>query len=207
MKDKLLILGASGHGKVVADIALRMNKWKNIAYLDDDENITSSLGIRVIGKSIDFLKYISDYELFVAIGKNDTREKIQQQLEAAGACVPVLVHPSAIIGEQVELGSGTVLMAGVIINNSTKIGKGCIINTGVTLDHDNLIEDFVHVSPGVHTAGTVKIGKRTWLGIGSIVSNNVNITNDCIIGAGAVVNKDIIESGTYIGLPARRVAR
>lgn len=205
MKDNLLIIGASGHGKVVADIALKMNKWKSISFLDDDENIKSSMGIDVIGKSVDATKYIDNYDIFVAIGNNVTREKIQEKLEAEGASIPILIHPNAVIGEQVKFGVGTVVMAGTIINCCTEIGKGCIINTGSTLDHDNLIEDYVHISPGVHTAGTVKIGKGTWLGIGSRVSNNLNITSGCKVGAGAVVVKDIIEIGTYVGVPARKL--
>lgn len=205
MKVKLLIIGASGHGKVVADIAMKMNKWKSISFLDDDENIKYSMGIEVIGKSTDAYKYIKDYDMFVAIGNNATREKIQEKLEAEGANIPTLIHPNAVIGERVRFGAGTVVMAGTVINCCTEVGKGCIINTGSTIDHDNFIEDYVHLSPGVHTAGTVKIGKGTWIGIGSVVSNNLNITSGCKVGAGAVVVKDITEAGTYVGVPARRV--
>lgn len=205
MKNRLLIIGASGHGKVVADIALKMNKWQRIAFLDDNEKVKSSMGIEVIGTSGDIFKYMEDCDFFVGIGNNAIREKIQGKLEAEGASLPTLIHPSAVIGEQVELASGTVVMAGVVINCCTKIGKGCIINTGSTVDHDNTIEDYVHISPGVHLAGTVKIGRGTWLGIGSVISNNVSIINGCKIGAGSVVVKDIIELGTYVGVPSRRL--
>lgn len=205
MKNKLLIIGASGHGKVVADIALKMNQWQSVAFLDDDESVKSSMGIEVIGSSRDVFKYIEDYDFFVGIGNNAIREKIQEKFEAEGANIPTLIHPNAVIGEQVELASGTVVMAGAVINCCTKIGKGCIINTGATVDHDNTIEDYVHVAPGARLAGTVKVGRGTWLGIGSVVSNNVNITNTCRIGAGAVVIKDITESGTYVGVPSRRI--
>ncbi len=203
MKDKLLIIGASGHGKVIADIALKMNKWKSIAFLDDDENIKQSMNIEVIGKSNDAFKYIQDYDIFVAIGNNSTRERIQDNLEDLGASIPVLIHPDATIGKQVEIGSGTVVMAGVIINCCTRIGKGCIINTGATIDHDNIIGDYVHISPGANLSGTVKVGKRTWIGIGSVVSNNIRIIGDCKIGAGAVVIKNIDKVGTYVGVPVR----
>ena len=206
-KNKLLIIGASGHGKVVADTALKMNRWQQIAFLDDDETIKSSMGIDVIGKSHDAFIYINDYDIFVAIGTNKTREKIQSQLEMEGANIPTLIHPSAIIGEKVEIERGTVIMAGVIINCCSKIGRGCIVNTGATIDHENVIEQYVHISPGVHLAGTVKVGKATWLGIGSVVSNNINITSGCIIGAGAVVIRDITEAGTYVGVPATKLKR
>lgn len=204
MKDKLLIIGAGGHGKVVADIALSMNKWKHISFLDD-KNIKYQMGIEVIGKTADAFKYIKEWDIFVAIGNNGIRENIQNELKAEGANFPTLIHPSAVIGRSVEIGEGTVIMANVVINCCTKIGNGCIINTGATIDHDNFIEDYVHISPGVHIAGTVKIGKGTWIGVGSIVSNNVYITSNCIIGAGAVVVKDIIEAGTYVGVPAKKI--
>lgn len=204
MKD-IIIIGASGHGKVIAEIALKMNKWKRITFLDDNESVKSSMGIKVIGKLADVFNYINECDIFVGIGDNITRQKIQEKLETAGASVPVLIHPNAIIGEQVELGVGTVVMAGTVINCCTNIGKGCIINTSATIDHDNLIDNYVHISPGVHLAGTVKVGTASWLGIGSVVRNNINITNGCRIGAGSVVVKDIIETGTYVGVPARRV--
>lgn len=203
-KDKLIIIGASGHGRVVADIAIRMNQWNKIAFLDDDESIKSSMNIDVIGKSDDTLKYIDDFDIFVAIGDNKTREAVQNRIQVEGASIPVLIHPSAVIGYQVEIGRGTVIIAGAIINCCTKIGEGCIINTGATIDHDNVIGDFVHISPGAHTAGAVNIGKRTWLGIGSIVTNNICITDDSIIGAGAVVLKDISKKGIYFGVPAQK---
>lgn len=204
-KDKLIIIGASGHGRVVADIALKMNKWQQIAFLDDDETIKSSMGIDVIGKLTDAFTYISDCDLFVAIGNNKTREKIQSQIQTAGANIPILIHPSATIGEKVVVGTGTVVMAGAIINCCSKIGKGCIVNTGATIDHDNVIKDFVHISPGAHLAGTVRVSKGTWIGIGAVVNNNVNITSGCIVGAGAVVVRNITDAGIYVGVPARKI--
>jgi sugar O-acyltransferase (sialic acid O-acetyltransferase NeuD family) len=204
MKDKLLIIGASGHGKVVAALAKEMNQWKSIAFLDDKKELTTSMGIDVIGTSADIEKYIADYDVFVGIGNNAIREKIQSQLELLHATIPVLIHPKAIISEHVQIEPGTVIMAGAIVNCCTSIGKGCIINTGATIDHDNVIADYVHISPGAHLAGTVTVGQGTWLGIGSLVSNNVSITGGCVIGAGAVVVKDIKESGTYVGVPVKR---
>ena len=207
MKDNLIIIGASGHGKVIADIAIKMNKWQSIAFLDDDESIKTSMGLEVIGKTADAFIYKNEADFFVAIGSNTTREKIQEKLIEQGLNVASLIHPSAVIGTDVEIGIGVAVMAGVVINSSTRIGKGCIINTSASLDHDNVIEDYVHISPGVRTAGTVSISKGTWLGIGSVVSNNVNICSGCKVGAGAVVVKDIAEPGTYVGVPVRRVDR
>jgi sugar O-acyltransferase (sialic acid O-acetyltransferase NeuD family) len=205
MKNRLLIIGGSGHGKVIADIAQRTNKWDSIAFLDDNETLMESMGFLIIGKSKDAFSYIDNSDIFIGVGENKIREKIQEELEKAGASIPILIHPNAIIGTEVELGAGTVIMAGAVINCCTKIGKGCIINTGATIDHDNILEDYVHISPGANLAGTVRIKKSSWLGIGSTVSNNINITSGCKIGAGAVVVKDINEPGTYVGVPARKV--
>lgn len=205
MKNKLIIIGASGHGKVVADIAIKMNKWQSIAFLDDDESIKVSMGLEVIGKTADAFTYKDEADFFVAIGNNATREKIQEKFIYEGVSVVKLIHPKSVIGIDVEIEIGTAVMSGVVINSSSRIGKGCIINTSSSLDHDNVIENYVHISPGVRTAGSVIIGKGTWLGIGSVVSNNVNICSDCKVGAGAVVIKDITEPGTYVGVPVRRV--
>lgn len=205
MSSKLLIIGASGHGKVVAEIASKMKRWQTIAFLDDNELLIESMGLKVLGKSDGAKFYMDDYDIFVGIGNNGTREKIQDKLELEGAVIPVLIHPSAIIGEEVLLHSGTVVMAGVVINCCCNIGKGSIINTGSTIDHDNVLGDYVHISPGAHLAGTVSIGNKSWLGVGSIVSNNINITSDCIVGSGAVVVKDIAEPGTYVGIPVKRI--
>src|SRR5690606_25776382 len=119
MKNKLLIIGASGHGKVVADVAMKMNRWESIAFLDDSPNVKSSLGLKVIGESKDLIKYKDDFDLFVGIGNNRLRKKILANLEGIGATIPVLVHPSAVIGKEVFIDKGTVIMAGAIINPST----------------------------------------------------------------------------------------
>ena len=205
MKNRLLILGAGGHGKVTADIATKMNRWQSIGFLEDNDLIQSYMDIRVVGKVQEANQYIQKADFFVGIGNNQTREKLQEKLEACGASFATLIHPSAMIGPEVEIGAGSAIMAGVVINCSCKIGKGCIVNTGSCLDHDNRIEDYVHVSPGVSTAGNVNIGRSTWLGIGSIIVNNISICGDCIIGAGAVVTRNIMETGTYVGVPARKL--
>ena len=204
MKENLLIIGASGHGKVVADIATKMNRWANIAFLDDNDSVNMSMGLPVIGKSSSALIYRESSEFFVAIGNNSTRERIQEELEIEGASLATLIHPNAVIGTEVAIGTGTVIMAGVVINSSSKVGKGCIINTSSSIDHDSIIEDYVHISPGATLAGTVRIGKGSWVGVGSVISNNITICNSCQLGAGAVVVKDITEKGTYIGVPAKR---
>lgn len=199
---QLVIIGASGHGKVVADIAKKKG-YNEIVFLDDNENLTECGGYPVIGRSSRFIEYNCD--MIVAIGNSKIRQKIQEKLVLAGKDVPILIHPNAVIGENVKIYSGTVIMAGAIINSGSVIGKGCIVNTGASVDHDNLLGNFVHISVGAHLAGTVIVGDRTWIGIGAVVSNNVLITGDCMIGAGAVVTRNIEEQGTYVGVPAIKI--
>ena len=198
----LVIIGAGGHGRVVADIAQKLNIYEKIAFLDDG-NATDCMRLPIIGKSADFERYVSTSEMFVAIGNNKTRAEFLTKLFNMGAHVATLIHPSAIIGAHVEIGAGTAVMAGAVINPCAKIGKGCIVNTGSSVDHDCKIEDCCHIAVGAHLAGTVTVKRQTWIGAGATVSNNISICADSMIGAGAVVVKDITESGTYIGVPAR----
>ena len=195
---KLVIIGASGHGKVIADIAVK-NGYENIVFLDDDENIKLYAGFPVVGKTKE-AQCMSEDKI-VAIGNAQIREQIQKELDN----VTTLIHPSAVIGRRVTIGSGSVVMAGAVINSDAVIGEGCIINTGSSVDHDCNIGDFCHISVGAHVAGTCKIGERTWIGAGATVSNNINICSDCMIGAGAVVIKDIDKSDTYVGIPEERL--
>lgn len=198
---KLVIIGASGHGRVVADIAVK-NGYESIVFLDDNETIKKCGRYPVVGKCREAGNF-TDRDIIVAIGDACVRQKIQESLEDRE--IPALIHPSAIVAENVTIGNGTVVMAGAVINPGAAIGNGCIINTSSSVDHDCNICDYVHVSVGAHLAGTVNVGERTWIGAGATVSNNVDITSDCMIGAGAVVINDIREGGTYIGVPARRI--
>lgn len=202
---QLIIIGASGHGRSAANVAIKMKRWDSIAFLDDNAEVIESMGIKVIGKASDASLYSREADFFVAIGNNKARQRVMEDCEVQGITLAVLIHPSAVLGECVTIESGTIVMAGAIINCCASIGKGCIINTGATVDHDGVVEDYVHISPGANVAGTVRIGRGCWLGIGSVVSNNISITEGCIIGAGSVVIKDLTEAGTYIGIPVRRL--
>lgn len=203
MNRRIVIVGASGNGKVIADIAKR-NGYADIVFLDDNELRKECNGYPVVGTSKDADRY-ADCDFIVAIGNARIRQEIQTRLAETGISFATLIHPNAVIGENVSFGEGTVVMAGAVINPCVKIGRGCIVNTCASVDHDCEIADFVHVSVGAHVAGTVKIGEGTWLGIGAVVSNNLNIASQCTIGAGAVVVKDITETGIYIGVPARKM--
>ena len=153
---------------MIADIAT-LNGYKEIAFLDDDENVKDCIGYPVIGKSAE----APEGDLFVAVGNAAIRKQLMELYKNRNQ--PVLVHPGAVIAKNVEIGTGTVIMAGVVVNPGTKIGSGCIINTSSSIDHDCVIGDFVHVSVGAHLSGTVVVGSETWIGAGATVSNNVNI--------------------------------
>ena len=202
MTKKLLILGAGGHGKVVADIAKNCG-YEDIAFLDDNKKTGQWVGCPVVGTSADMAQY-ADRELIVAVGDASARQRLMLEAEAMGMKMPVLVHPKAAVAEDVSLGAGTVVMAGAVINPGARIGRGCIINTCASVDHDCLLGDMVHVSVGAHVAGTVNVGSRTWVAVGASVINNLSVCDDCLIGAGAVVVKNITESGVYMGVPARK---
>lgn len=196
----LVMIGASGHGRVAADIARRMG-YDTIVFLDDAR--TAPLGrYEVVGKSSDCHRFAQNAEFFVAIGNNEIRSRIQTKLKEDGLRIATLIHPAAMIGEDVTIGEGTIVMAGAVINPNTTIGNGCIINTCSSLDHDNVIGDFCHISVGSHLAGTVHVSPLTMIGAGATVINNIDICERCMIGAGAVVVRNICESGTYKGVPA-----
>lgn len=196
--DRLVIIGASGHGKVVADIA-KLNGYTDIVFLDDNEDVKECDGYSVIGKSDNAPAGL----VFVAIGNARVRRKLIEKY--SDRIQPVLIHPNAVVARSAKIGYGTVIMAGAVVNSDAIIGKGVIVNTSSSIDHDCIVRDYCHVAVGAHLCGTVDIGESTWIGAGAIVSNNITICADCKIGAGAVVVKDIDKSGTYVGVPARYI--
>lgn len=197
--NRLIIIGASGHGKVVADIA-KLNGYEDIVFLDNDNSITSCAGFPVLGP--DSKTPEIEGNVFVAVGNAAQRKVLMERY--ADREFPVLIHPDSTVAKGVEIGAGTVVMAGDVINADARVGKGCIINTSSSVDHDCRIGDYCHIAVGAHVCGTVSIGAETWIGAGAVVSNNIDICDGCTVGAGAVVVKDILEQGVYIGLPARK---
>ena len=200
--NKLVIVGASGHGKVIADIA-KLNGYKEIVFLDDNEAVDECAGYPVVGSSCDFTKVEKD--VVIAIGNAKIRSRIQEQYESQGFHLVTLIHPNATVADFAQIGVGSVVMAGAVINPYAKLCKGCIVNTCASVDHDCEVRDYVHVAVGAHLCGTVEVGAYTWIGAGATVSNNISICPECMIGAGAVVVKDLDEQGTYVGVPAGRV--
>ena len=203
MNEQVIVIGASGHGKVVADIVRRSGDTL-LGFLDDNETLSPEIaGIHVLGKVEDYARY-PDVSFVIGIGSSAIREKIARQL--SNVHWYTAIHPSAVISTlDTQIGAGSVVMANAVINPSAHIGAHCIINTSAVVEHDNLVGDFTHISVGAKLGGTVSVGAHTWVGIGTTVSNNVSICDHCMIGAGAVVIHNIKESGTYVGVPARKI--
>lgn len=190
---------------MVYDIAQRIGIYKEIYFLDDDIKLVKESKL-VIGLSGFAFEHKNNCDVIVAIGNPIHRKRIQENYEQNGVNLVTLIHPESVISERVDqIGSGSVIMAGAIIQTHTEIGKGVIINTSSSIDHECKIGNYAHISVGSHLAGNVEIGDSTWIGIGAVVNNNVSICDGVMVGAGAVVIEDIVESGTYVGVPAKRI--
>ncbi len=204
MTKSCAILGASGHGKVVAEIA-ELNGYQDIVFFDDRwPELQSVEHWPVKGNSESLLASASSFDLAViAIGNNNVRLEKQKQLISVGACFSPLVHPRATVSQYAELGLGSVVMANAVINPFVHIGDACIINTSSTIDHDCKLADGVHVSPGSNLAGGVSVGECTWLGIGSQVKQLITIGAGTMVGAGATVITNVPSFQTVVGTPAQ----
>ena len=203
-KPALYIVGAGGHAKVVADCAERLG-YTDVRLLDDKYPEIKICGRwPVIGDSsqIESLGGQAAH-FFVAIGNNAIRQRVSATITDAGGQLVTLVHPSAVIGCDVIIGDGTLILANVVVNAFSSIGKGCILNTACSVDHDGAIADFVHLAPGTRLAGEVTVGERTFIGIGSAVIQQIQIGADVTVGAGSAVINHIEASSVVMGSPAR----
>lgn len=196
--DKVYLYGASGHAKVVMDIA-RLAYLDVPCLIDDNPEVKELAGIPVV-HSADGLSPV-----IVTIGNCKIRKKIVQNLGEKDYVT--VVHPNAIKAESVKLGYGTVVMAGAILNPYVVVGNHCIVNTGASLDHDVHVGDFVHIAPHCTLCGEVEVGEGTWVGAGTTIIQQIQIGKNCYIGAGSVVVKDIPDNTLCFGNPARIIRR
>jgi sugar O-acyltransferase (sialic acid O-acetyltransferase NeuD family) len=199
---RLLIIGTGGQGKVVLDCAKEY--YDSITFMTNDKH---ALGINnypvIYEQDITVDTILKNYdELIVAIGNNNARLKIALAYELKGMKLATIIHPKAVVSETAVIGCGTVICANAVINPSATIGKACIINTGAIIEHDCILENGVHISPNAAMGGTVFIGEKTWVCVGSSIANNIKIGNNSIIGAGAVVIKDVPNNVLAVGVPA-----
>lgn len=195
---QIYIFGASGHGKVVADIA-KNSGYKVVAFIDDDESKNEFCNLPCLR-----LHNVPKNSLIaLAIGSNSARAKVAQKIIDANHTIATLIHKSAVVSESVKIGIGSVVMPLAIINADAKIGQGAIINSGAIIEHECNIGDFVHICPKVALAGNVNVGSFSWIGIGSSIIQGRNIGQNVMVGAGAVVIGDIADGKTAVGVPAK----
>ncbi|MCL4872103.1 MAG: acetyltransferase [Anaerolineae bacterium] len=205
---QVIVIGAGGHGQVVADILWRMHAAgeavEPVGFLDDADSWQGQWvsKLPVLGKTADLFRFAHD-ALVVAIGNNLTRQRVAQALQAQGEQFVTVCHPTAVIASDVSIGPGTMICANVVINPGAVIGSHAILNTACTVDHHNRIGDFAHIAPGAHLGGDVQVGEGSFIGIGGIVIPQKQVGNWCTVGAGAVVIRDVPDGVTAVGVPAR----
>ncbi|WP_133493117.1 acetyltransferase [Alcanivorax sp. 24] len=206
---RLAILGASGHGKVVADAALCAG-WDEVCFFDDAwPGLERNDEWPVVG---DFARMLrqegADFNaVVVGIGRNEVRLAKMAALKDAGVPLTSVVHPASVVSRYASIGEGCVIFGGAIVNVRADLGDGCIINTGATVDHDCRLAEGVHISPGANLAGNVTVGEGSWIGIGACVRQGVIIGRNVMVGAGAAVVSDIPNDVTVVGVPAKVVER
>lgn len=203
MTNRLAILGASGHGKVLADVA-EASGWDEVVFYDDAWPKTVSLkNWNILGNGSELIESLHLFSgVTVAIGNNKIRAVKTLDLLGQGAKLVTLIHPEAVVSRYASIGLGSVVMAGAVISTDSIIGEGVIVNTGALVDHDCVVGDFAHISPGASLAGGVQVGKHAWIGIGAVVRQQVVIGNSAVVGAGAVVVKAVADRVTVAGIPA-----
>jgi len=203
---KVLVLGAGGHGQVVADILRSQQaageELRFAGYLDDRQSSRPNRDSTILG-AIHQWSSVTHDAVIVAIGDNATRKKRFDELTAAGARFVVARHPSTTVASEISIGAGSMLCAGVIINTRACIGANTIINTAASIDHHCRIGDHAHIAPGVRLGGNVEVGEGALLGIGAIVLPGIKVGAWATVGAGAVVTEDVAAGTTVVGVPAR----
>jgi len=209
-KRRLLVYGASGHGKVVAD-AGRSAGYALAGFIDDSsfKDGQEFFGAPVLAweRLMEQRRLWTDAVIALGIGDNDARERCFGLVTSAGWELVTVVHQSAVIAPSARVGVGTVLMAGTAVNPDASVEPGTILNTGSIVEHDNRIGRFVHLSPNVALGGHVTVGDRTHIGLGAVVLPGVEVGSDVRVGAGAVVTRPVRDGLTVVGVPARELQR
>jgi sugar O-acyltransferase (sialic acid O-acetyltransferase NeuD family) len=200
----LAVIGASGHGKVVADAALSSGLWSTVVFFDDAWPGKTRNGLLdIIGNTQSLVNLREKPEVIIAIGNNTSRLAKQRELVAAGFTIASVRHATAVVSGSAVIKPGCVIMAGAVINADAVVGAGCIINSNAVVEHDCVLADAVHISPGACLAGGVTVGEGSWIGIGASVIQLKRIGKNVMVGAGAAVVTDLPDNITAVGVPAR----
>ena len=213
MLANIAIIGSSGHAKVIIDIVERQGLYKIAGLIDRYRELgEQTAGYKVLGNEIDLPNLQSRLEIkgvLVAIGENFARSQVVAHVQKLCPDIEFVraIHPRACIGNNVDIGEGTVVMAGAIVNSTSSIGKFCILNTNSSLDHDSVMKGFSSLAPGVITGGNCNIGSHSAVGIGAILANGITVGEHTIIGAGSTVLDAIDSHVVAYGTPARIIRR
>ena len=209
MKD-LYIIGAGGFGREVAWIVERINTikptWNLKGFIDDNETLWGNTeGEYHVFGGCEYLSALEDVYAVCAVGSSNVRKKIIEKLKDTSVKFATLVDPSVLYSNSVKIGEGAIVCAGTIITVDVNIGDHVIVNLDCTIGHDAVIDDFVTIYPSVNVSGNVLIGECSELGTGTQIIQGKKVISNTIIGAGAIVVKDCLESGTYVGSPAKKI--
>jgi len=204
MTNKIIILGTCGHAKVVKELAEDCG-YEVLGFAGANKPVGSPiLDKKVLCTTENLASMLSETNMVaVAISENTVREKRAEFVKSLGFETPSLIHPTCCFSKSAEVGKGTVIMAGTVVNADAYIGDFNIINTGATVDHECRIGDFCHISPGANLGGEVTIRDYTWVGVGAAVRECINIGMNVMIGGSAFVACDIPDNVTAIGVPAK----
>lgn len=203
----ILLIGNGGHAKVIKDIIKQSEHYTFAGYLDDNINEFHVENNIIYDRLENINNYANEYHFIIAIGNNEVRETIYNKVNLAIERYPILIHPTASIGSNVVIGNGTVVMANTVINADTIIGRHSIVNTGAIVEHDNIISDFVHVSPNSTLTGGVSVGIKSQIGASATVIPQIKIGQNTIVGAGSTVVNDIGDNQIVVGTPAKPIRR
>ena len=207
----LIIVGAAGHAKVIADIVNKEGKHRLIGFIDEKLE-GEGLGYPIWGQETDLPQLIEKHQitaLVIGIGDNHIREKAAVRLQNNFPALdfPAIIHPNTTLGQEVQIGSGSVIMAQAVVNPCTKVGEFCIINTNASLDHDCTLGDFASLAPGSTIGGDCVIGKKSAIGIGATVQHGIQIGEESVVGAAALVNSNIPACTVAYGVPAKKIRK
>jgi len=206
MSKHAVVFGYSGHAYVVLDILIA-NQYHIAGYYDTAPKGNNPFNLSYLGTEQDdsVFEKLEDYDAFLAIGDNHTRARLFEKLFQYHINTPAAIHTTATVSPIAEIGGGTVVMPGAVINAIAKIGNAVICNSSSVIEHECVIEDYAHIAPGAVLAGNVKVGKNSFVGANAVIKQGIIIGANVVIGAGSVITKNVDDGLTVYGNPAKLI--